>query len=154
MSRIRELKSFQTATGNRLLAIIGVLGVWGLLGCQPSGPVPYSGPYGGLSGKVTLDGNPVAERTSVLITNSDGHAASAMVDSQGDYLIKKAPVGTYQVAFSMPGMALDGSLAPADPLKQSAGAIPAKYLNPSTSGVTVTIEADEETFVDISLKSK
>ena len=124
-----------------------------LSGCQGQGTAPYNGPYGSLTGKVTLDGKPVAERTMVIFTSKDGHAASATTDSSGSYDASKVPVTTYQVGITLPAMASDGSLPAGDPLKMGAVSIPTKYLNPETSGLSVTVGADEDKVFDLVLKS-
>jgi len=140
----RQKASFWLACSLLLLVLAG--------GCQPQGPVPYTGPYGSLSGKVTLDGKSVADRSMIMFTNAEGHAGSGEITA-GQYNVEKIPAGTYKVAISMPGMAEDGTLPAGDPTLANGANIPSKYMSPDSSETTVTVGAEEEKEFDFAMKS-
>lgn len=138
---------------NSLPKLVGRL-VWlGLLvtlllpaGCSSNGEKPSFA----VSGKVTLDGQPVPGG-AVLLINDTGSAASAALGPDGAYSLK-CPSGTYRVAISPP--------PPPDPLlKQAAPAapvvanIPPAYQEVSTSNLTVEVK-DGSVTLDLPLDSK
>ena len=104
-----------------------------------------------VSGKVTLAGAALQAGT-VLFMTDDGHAASNDLASDGRYTVRCRP-GRYKVAVTPP--------PPSDPLATPAGtaasqnappsqAIPKRYQELASSGLTVDARAGTNTF-DISL---
>jgi hypothetical protein len=123
-------------------------------GCSGETPPPV----GALSGAVTLDGNPVNEGTINFIQES-GFAASADIKN-GKYTMANSQHGT-----GIPTGEYKVSIAPivkmqADPLSGDAGAgptdesaIPKKYGDPATSGLTAKV-VEGTTNLDFPLTTK
>jgi len=110
-----------------------------------------------VSGKVTFQGNPVANAQLVFKPVGTGQNATAMTDSSGNYSLRAAP-GRYKVSVTVvqaSGPAIDASNPSADygkmmmaaaqgqPAQPASatqpGGIPAKYANPETSGLEVEV---------------
>ncbi|MBI1314668.1 hypothetical protein GC176_25525 [bacterium] len=87
-----------------LLAIV-MLG--SQVGCQ-SGPVLAEGETGTVTGKITLEGQPVPEGTRVMFQrDSDGQVATGECDSSGEFLLRmkgglEIVEGNYRVAVLPP----------------------------------------------------
>ncbi|MFW6114559.1 MAG: carboxypeptidase-like regulatory domain-containing protein [bacterium] len=125
------------------------------------------GPMGAISGKVTIDGEPVKEGTKVLFMHpSEGHAGFGITDAAGEYRIEwrkggttydGLPVGNYQVMI-VPADYVDVDELSADEMlagggdQQATGQIPPKYLRGSTSGLAYEI-SEGENEIDIDLES-
>lgn len=63
---------------------------------------PPQEPWGAATGRITLEGKPLADVTVVFSSNKKGVHLSAQTDSEGRYTIRSAkfpglPIGTYQV---------------------------------------------------------
>jgi hypothetical protein len=119
----------------------------GLLGGCGSGDGPQLVPAGGV---VTYQGKPISKINVLLMPSADskGMMAEGTTDDAGKFTLQTkepgdgAMVGSYGVAFKyvpdevpeMPGF--EGA-------KKVVSPIPAKYGDASSSGVTVTVDADE-----------
>ena len=121
----------------RSFARFGVLSAIGLaatvlLGCGSSGP-----PLGGVSGTVTLDGEPVANASVVFTPEGPGRPSITKTDANGRYTISftgsqsGALVGTHQVTVSTADITDEGENIPER--------IPAKYN--MKGSISVTVEA-------------
>lgn len=104
-----------------------------------------------LEGKVTYGSEPVL--VAMIIVQGDGGAATAFVGEDGRYKIENAPLGTVHVAVNtaagkgdMTGkmMAKTQGKAPG-PLPKMID-VPAKYADPTKSGITTTINKGENKF--------
>jgi hypothetical protein len=134
----------------------------GVLGC---GGDSGRGPTGTISGKVTLNGKPVPAGTRVNFASNTGDATSAEISGDGSFTIMGVTVGSYQVSFSPPA-ARSEALSPEEAMKMAHGtgpggaganpkalaeattdAVPKKYTDFSTSGVTFDVKEGSNDFV-------
>jgi hypothetical protein len=114
-----------------------------LAGCDSGKKVPP--PWGGLSGSVTLSGKPAKEVTVVFENRQSGVALTNTTDDNGHFEIRSAesaglPVGDYKISI-VPTYHLvptDG-LAIKGPHPEANFAVPAKYQEAKTSGLTCII---------------
>jgi len=105
---------------------------------KPVDPKPAE-KEGKLKGVVTLDGKPVAkcDITIVSLKTEEPQVFTATTDDKGAYEFKKPlPPGKYVAMFNSEG-----------------AKIPAKFQSTMTSGVTLDVKTDANTF-DAALKSK
>lgn len=128
------------------------------------------GPQGSVSGKLTMDGKPLAAGTQLLFMQMEkGYAAFAHTDAEGNYQLNwmregstrtEVPVGEYKVLIQPPAVQdveelsaeqmLDGGdedIQPAEP------DFPKKYQQHSTSGLSFNVQEGENT-CDLDLKSE
>lgn len=101
------------------------------IGCNQSGGDAHPD---SLSGKITLQGQPVAEATMV-VTGPDGKTAGGSANSAGEYVIPEPPKGVLKFQF-FPGAKKDS--------------IPQKYLKPD-NGLSFEYTGGKQTY-DIELK--
>ena len=121
------------------------------------------GATGKVSGKVTLNGNPVPEGTTVVfMRQSGGYTATAATDASGAYQLsfRNAPeilVGKYNGGVTPP--AVDSGLTPdeimergmkGDLPQQPKSPIPERYLNAETAGLLFDVKEGENS-IDIEL---
>lgn len=125
----------------RILAASVLLGALTLTGC--------GGRMGQVTGKVTIDNQPVVNAT-VSFEDAVTHVrASGVTDAEGIYSLSTnvkddgAPVGDYKVAVIQAGPA-DSSQG--DPPRQ----FPKSFENPETSGLTFSVKPGKNRF-DIEL---
>ena len=131
----------RSATGRRSLGCCAVLAI-GIMGCSPQAS---EGRTAKVSGKVSLGGTAVTSG-NVLLMMDDGHAASCAIGADGGYASECRP-GKYKVAVTPPELL--------DPLAGASGgagrvAIPTRYHDLGSSGLTVELKAGDNTF-DISM---
>ena len=133
------------------------------IGCGGSGG-GYSGPWGQGDGVVRLDGKPLTEEATVTFLAAEGYSATGRVDGEGNFRLKyngsnDLPVGKYNVAV-MPSAPVE--VENADPasffnddgstkiIERKASAIPEKYHQPGSSGISITIvEGSNELKIDL-----
>jgi hypothetical protein len=130
------------------LSLLALLVLLGAAGCSSNGSV---------TGKVTYKGAPLGSGTVVFI--GPKASATADLDAEGNYTILKAPLGAVRVTVeTMPppsgsggggkdkpvAMAMDASGGPSTPQGKYVP-IPAKYKDPSTSGLTYTVVSGKQT---------
>lgn len=145
------------------------------VGCQPAGP--SHPPTFGVTGKVTLDGNPVEGATVTFVPGQTGDPAVGTTDASGTYSLKSfgsedgATPGEYKVTVTKydfaeaaggGGGGTDGEM-PADyggAAPDSAGgdggknALPAKYASAAESGFTATVTEDaSQNVFDLALET-
>jgi len=144
--------------GCRLLAIAAGLSLLG--GCSPGGP-----PLGRVSGKVTLNGQPLEGAHLTFIAKDAPRAAIGTTDAQGVYQLTTfspndgAPLGRHTVTVTMPAKgtanmsAEKPDTAYGEAMKQASQGvlqrgkeIPAKYANPVTSGLSAEVKSGNNTF--------
>src|SRR5262245_45677289 len=111
-----------------------------------------------VSGAVTYKGQPLTVG-AVTFHGADGRIESANIDPQGNYTMSQAPVGpvTVTVAVSQPRLApvardnRPGGKPVKHPGEEQAGPalkpvnIPGKYKDPSSSGLTFTVNQGNQT---------
>jgi hypothetical protein len=142
------------------------------LGCGTKGPVMVP-----VSGTVTLDGQALEGASVNFVPVAGGRQATGQTDKSGKFALTSikpsdgAPVGKYKVGVSKLAQTADRM---ADPSKSAGGAappgtqlsgppikgpaakpqslVPAKYVNPDTSGFTVEVKSGMEP-VKLELKS-
>lgn len=116
--------------------------------CGCGGSAGKVRPTGMFSGTVTLGNGPLPEAILVLEDPERGIGVSATIEDGQFVFIDPIPIGTYQVTIhpppAPPPLQADPSGNPADV------AIPTKYRNPETSGLTQEIETGPNT-VDFQL---
>jgi hypothetical protein len=114
---------------------------------------------GYVSGKVTLNGQPLSKGSVVFHNPAKGIVVSAPLQPDGSYTAKTyqlagLPPGEYQVSISPTGVG-SGETPLAEPPKPSASSgttnIPAKYLQPKTSGLKVTVQPGKNPPFDFNL---
>ena len=144
-------KTFSTTKAQRpnasgVLWCLGVLAVLGfaLSGCGESREKPQP-----VFGKVTFQGKPVSAGTIRFSNPQAAIDMTADLRSDGTYEIVTAhgaglPEGTYQVAITPPR--IDVPLIGPPPKTPECRDIPAKYRQPSTSGLTLTLKPDVKSF--------
>ncbi len=111
-----------------------------------------------LQGKITYKGKPVPH--ALVIVSNENSSASGAADADGNYFVQHVPVGSVQIGVNTEagrGMMMSAVMA----ASQGGGAsskptfvdLPQKYFNPTTSGLTATVEnkKGENTF-DIEVK--
>jgi len=125
-------------------------------------PEEKKGDTGTVSGKVTYKGKPLPGG-NVTFAGKDGKSLAAAIHEDGTYSLEKVPPGEYKVAVeteSLRKAAPGGGVPPkggdkiAPPPAADAPkyvAIPVKYANPETSGLTYTVKTGKQTF-DIDLE--
>ena len=114
-------------------------------GCSGGGEkvvLTPAGPTGKVHGKLTIDGAPAPEGTTIYF----GGVASGKADGAGAYSAENVPAGEVAVMVSGPAMKADGSLQPAG------GGVPDKYNNPLTSGAKVLVKADADVEFNLVMK--
>jgi hypothetical protein len=124
-----------TAVGVMALAI----GVACLAGCGTSQP-----PSGTVSGKVTLQGQPLRAGTVQFVNDQLGAGASAALDDAGTYRVTTPlRTGPYEVTIQPPPPPAPHEMGPSASLPPSN--IPAKYRDPKSSGLKATIQEGSNT---------
>ncbi|MEY4179432.1 MAG: hypothetical protein RLY70_3006 [Planctomycetota bacterium] len=104
---------------------------------------------GNLQGKVTLKAGSLPAGCTVAFSGGTG-GGSATIDSSGAYKLSEGiPVGSYRVSIVPPAT----SQSPEEAMKaamsgkamDATGGVPAKYLDPAQSGLTVDVKAGDNT---------
>jgi len=103
-------------------------------------------PKGDLHGKVTMQGGSIPAGCTVGFVGDKG-SGTATTDASGNYkTIGGIPVGSYRVLITPPSV----NISPEEAMKASMegkaapeSAIPAKYTDPSTSGLTAEVKAGD-----------
>ena len=141
---------YSNAAQYKDVAFLGLLALFGgtLLGCG-----------GGLelapaSGKVTLDGQPLADAAVNFVPVDGGPVASGVTDDQGRFslaTVNKAGAvpGQHHVTITkqiVTGITEDGTIEPGE--IQTEWIVPERYSKPDTSGLTATVggQQKEHTF--------
>lgn len=144
------------------LLVVSLLSV----GCSGGQSDGYTGPRGQVTGKVTVDGQPLAKGCQVYFqADKGGYTAAGVVGDDGQYTVAYAggsglPIGDYRVQLSPP-LVVDPAPAatPVDPTQmagrmklsakskrpEEAGPFPSKYLSMETSGMKFRVEANQNT---------
>ena len=136
-----ELHHAKIALGNcgwlsRMLLVLALAG-----GCSRAN-------VGHVAGRVTLDGQPVREGTIVFQDLARGISVNATLQPDGTYVARTydldgLPPGSYQVAIT-PRKFGDGQTplveAPPTQAAPTVTAIPAKYQDVASSGLTATVQ--------------
>jgi hypothetical protein len=146
-----------------------------LASCSKNGNAPAISGGGLVQGRVTLDGKPLEEvcitfvnaqttQGMSMLTKDDGRYE--MVTYQNGAMVRGLPPGDYLVAIAPGRTTTDGEIhaamaapflppgSPAPPPKAPPTAVPAKYGNYSTSGLSVTVVSGEDRAYDFDLKTK
>jgi hypothetical protein len=102
---------------------------------------------GNVQGKVTLKGGSLPAGCTVAFSGGTG-GGSATIDASGAFTVSGGiPVGSYRVSVAPPAT----SQSPEEAMKaamagkagDASGGIPAKYLDPATSGLTFDVKAGD-----------
>ena len=127
-----------------------------MTGCLESGETPPETAV--VKGKVTYQSKPVSDATIVFFPKS-GPVATGKTDAEGNYTLKTnsadgASIGDHQVTVSPPSdsSTSSGEISYDLPAKSaSKSALPSKYSDKETSGITKTVKAGEENTINIEL---
>lgn len=127
------------------------------------------GPMGSISGKLTMDGRPLAAGTKVIFTQpTNGYTGFGLTDEAGQYRIEwrrsgetydGLPVGNYQVvlvpadAIDVDDVSAEDMLAGGPKKSKGGGSIPPKFLRATTSGLVYDV-AEGSNVIDIEAASK
>jgi len=132
------------------------LGLLIAAGCGDGLPPPVP-----VRGQVTFDGRPLS-RGAVVFHGADGSSTAAMIGSDGRYEVRThrgagLPPGHYRVSIS-PQQAGDDPaervLYEVEPTQAQPVEVPARFLSPETSGVTMEVrEGMEEYDLELSTDS-
>lgn len=108
-------------------------------GCGGGGGQVRNEKLAKVSGVVTYKGKPVDAGTVNLTNPMNGFAASGEIELAGKFTITLVPVGDYRVSISPPAPkeAIDESKLP-----PAATDIPAKFQNPASSGLQLSVPAE------------
>lgn len=132
--------------GRALRLMLACLLAAALVGCGSSGPSDT------LSGKVTLNGQPV--NGMVVLTGADGKTAQSMISPDGVYIVVNPPKGECSVLVKgMPGMPMSAPTAPKDAGGKMPGVSeskigvppPAKYAQANNGLAKVNITGGKQT---------
>ena len=136
-----------------LLMAAACVGLGGISGCGES-----SGPTGGVSGKITNQGQPLTGGAIVTFTSDSGGVATGVVEEGGAYRLRTpegegVPVGEYKVFLGPPSPApIDPAAARAAKLagktdpEPPAWNVPEKYRQAATSGWSASVKEGDNTF--------
>jgi len=125
---------------------LAILVVCAGVGCSGGPKLP---PLARVTGRVTLDGKPVTTGIIVFVPDTDkgndGPMAVGAMDRDGRYTLftlkaEGAKVGWHKVRVE-------------EPLGQG-WAVPARYANTASSGLTAEVKADEDNVIDFKLSTK
>jgi hypothetical protein len=94
-----------------------------------------------IRGKVTFQGQPVAEGMVQFNETKTGHGAEVPLGPDGTYEAK-LPAGTY-TAVILPPLIMESRGGPPDPQFKKVKNIPEKYRSTVTSGLTAAVSADK-----------
>jgi hypothetical protein len=119
-------------------------------GCGPSGDrLPETGAT--LEGTVTYGREPVL--VAMIIIQGEGGASTAFVDDGGRYKAENVPLGKVQIAINtaagkgqMTGKVMAQSQGKGGKSAPKMIDVPARFADPSTSGITTTIKKGENNF--------
>lgn len=155
--------SMPSLTQRAAQAFLLLLGLLALGGCSKGNDL---GPTGKIAGRLTMDGNPLSEKTSIsFMEPMSGYLAYGQTDANGNYAIAswnngEMPIGKYKVFLSAPPPKVDpASLSPeqrfehpelAEP-KVKLG-FPKKYSDMNSSGLEYEIKKGDNHF-DIDLQA-
>ena len=144
----------KTGSSPRLLGLLLAWFVASTLGCGPGGPTPIP-----VTGRVTLDGKPVADAAVGLMPVAGGPMASGVTDAQGVFELSTvnkpgAMPGEHAVTVTKVeeiGYNKDGSVGPRG--LRSVWHVPQKYSRRETSGLTATVSPEgKELTLELSSK--
>ena len=119
---------------------------FGLSGCRDSGPKHWP-----VVGKVTFQGKPVSEATIRFSNPATGVDVIAKLGPDGAYVVDTArgrglPEGSYQVDITpIAPVPPGGMLGPPPPLPNRPD-IPERYRQTSSSGLSLAVKSDTNTF--------
>ncbi len=102
------------------------------------------------SGKVTLDGKPLADAAVNFVPVDGGPVASGVTDTQGTFSVRTtnkpgAVPGEHHVTVTkqiVTGIAEDGTVDPGG--VHTEWIVPKRYAKPDTSGLTATVGGEEQ----------
>lgn len=127
--------------------------------------LPFSGcskkstkELGTLSGKVTYEGEPVAEGEVTFIPEGEGVAVQVKLNEDGTYNVRGSgspglELGAYKVTVTPPTIVTpDTPNSPGGISQKPVKNIPGKYHNPNTSGLKVTVSSTSAETFDIEMK--
>ena len=102
-------------------------------------------PMGQVSGRVMLEGEPVASGLVGFQNDAHGVHILAPINSDGSYEVKMAqgkglPLGTYRVFVAPPLPELQMGAPDPDQQPEELTQFPPRYLRSDTSGITITVE--------------
>lgn len=118
----------------------GLLSAASFTGCGSGKDVK---PTGKVSGKVTVQGQPVVKGTVTFEMKTGGTAMSSQLDPTGSFAIADpVPVGNYTVSVTPPEPSPDDAATPGGGVATKAN-IPQKYRNTSTSDLTMDVKAGD-----------
>lgn len=122
---------------HRVIPALGILVCLGWLGgCGSGGP-----PSGTVSGKVTLNGQPLSAGVVVFTNSAAGVGASASLDERGIYHLPSIPAGSYDVAIQPPPPPPPEEM----PQVRPKSPIPDPFRDPETSPLKATINQGQNT---------
>ncbi len=140
------------ALRHRIAFGVALMSALAATGCGSSGPT-----MGRVSGTVTYRGKPL-EKGTVTFISTDGERPNAIGSiAAGSYTLQTAEtgdgavVGEYKIAVSDINPEAYNTELPGVPAKVPKSAIPKKYLNADTSGLTFKVESGSQT-KDVELK--
>jgi hypothetical protein len=120
----------------RVPALTVLVSVLVVLGCR-AGDRPID-----IRGKVTFQGQPVAEGTVQFNDDKTGRGAEVEIGPDGTYQAR-LPAGVYAVVILPPRLLVESRSGPPDPQFKKVHDIPDKYHRTVTSGLTAAVSADK-----------
>jgi hypothetical protein len=151
---------------HRAHATLLLVGLLALGGCSKGNDF---GPTGKIAGRLTMDGKPLPEKTSIsFMEPTSGYLAYGQTDAEGNYSIAswnngEMPVGKYKVFMSAPPTKVDPATLTPEQRFENPELIegkmklpfPKKYSDMNTSGLEFDIQKGENKFdIDISSDKK
>ncbi len=126
-------------SGSPITAVLAILMLVLVCGC---GPAPE--PMGALTGSVKAGEKLIGNCTVTIFNTATGKGKTALADESAKFAFKEIPFGDYQIAVYP--IVSEGPNPTVDPR------IPKKYRIKKTSGLTFTIDSEDEAVLDIDLK--
>jgi len=153
--------------------LLSVLLLFIASGCGGATGDGFAGERGQVTGKITLDGQPLQSGCQVIfMSTKGGFTAAGVVGKQGAYSLNYSdnsglPAAEYEVQLTAPVVVAAADSGPTDPTKMAEkmklnrkttatpgdGPFPAKYGSTSTSKLTYTVKAGPNT-ADFNLQKK
>lgn len=125
----------------RQLVVGALIGCLALTSCRPAAkyePLPETGAT--LEGTLTYGSEKVSAAV-IVVAGKDGPGVQGTIGENGRYVVQNAPLGEVRI-----GVNTVAAKATAARTGRKVVEIPSKYMDPSKSGITTTVNSGSNTF--------